>query len=245
MHFKYSAVALAARAYELYPRGILSTHPLYEASEEYGRLVAARKKAGADGERWSALLERIGSRFPECCMQNQSLHLPTGSMDAAYAAWLWLPETILTPEERYRTVCFLASFVIPSYVIYSARVVRLGPVTPHPSNAQGCNARPEAVPASANSDRNSQVEQDGVHYVTYVGSLSEPAPPSLRRDIRFDLAPDEYPYAQVIASEIEAAFPGHSPMPAEVGQFVIPDVDAKRDLMRTSTLYDCFFTNDG
>lgn len=135
---RLSAVALPARAYELYPRGILSTHPLYEASEEYGRLVAARKKAGAEGARWSALLKRIDSRLPECRTQNQSLHLPTGSMDAAYAAWLRLPEAMIMPGERYRTLW----------------------------------------------------------------------------------------------------------MPPEIGQFIIPDVDAKRDLTRTSTLYDCFFTND-
>lgn len=255
---RHSINELVERIYTLYPQGILSNHPWYEASEEYRRLDAARRRAGEEGgATWSALLKSLAARLPECVVQNRSFHLPAGGVDAAYSAWLDLPESMYKPEEMDRRLGFLVSFVVPYYVIYSTRLVRLRPLEEGTSARRETPLAPlldeqprasvhvETIEDSSAGKGFVSPEVRGLHCAVYVGSPDyRPPEPSSRREVCFELAPDEQRFAQAIVEEIEATFPGHEPMPPNIGQLIVPDVDAKRDLMRTSTIYDCFFTDN-
>ena len=59
--------------------------------------------------------------------------------------------------------------------------------------------------------------------------------------VTFDLLPDERPYAEWIAREIETTF-GCEPMPPEVGTVLVPDL-ATPKLPGEVRLYDCLFSN--
>jgi hypothetical protein len=84
-------------------------------------------------------------------------------------------------------------------------------------------------------------------YVVYSACqiyLDEPAGQrESQREIRFQLSPDEVPYARGIAQEIEASYPDHEPMPPEVGKVVLPDLNVLHDFGEV-TLYDCLFTSN-
>jgi hypothetical protein len=125
---KHSVNELLEIAYRFYPRDMWTPEvgykPGYDDTEEHRRLVAARRQAGAEEEPWRAMLRRLNARFPECSIQNQCLHLLSGSCDACYSAWLWIHRT---PEQKDFTHClaFWVSFVVPYYVIYSSRWITL------------------------------------------------------------------------------------------------------------------------
>jgi hypothetical protein len=53
--------------------------------------------------------------------------------------------------------------------------------------------------------------------------------------------PDEKPAA--IAAEIEATYPGYQPIPPELGNEVVPDVDMDGVLMGEATIYVCIFSH--
>jgi hypothetical protein len=71
-------------------------------------------------------------------------------------------------------------------------------------------------------------------------------PPTPDRNCKFttsfELSPDELPFAKGIVEEIEATYPGHEPMPPEVGQVIVPEASDLRGFGET-TLYDCLFTD--
>jgi hypothetical protein len=52
--------------------------------------------------------------------------------------------------------------------------------------------------------------------------------------------PDEIPAA--VAEEIEATYPGYQPIPPELGNEVVPDVDMDGVLMGEATIYVCLFS---
>ena len=58
--------------------------------------------------------------------------------------------------------------------------------------------------------------------------------------VTFELLPDERPYAEWIAREIEATF-GCEPLPPEVGTVLVPDLAAPQ-LPGEVRLYDCLFS---
>jgi hypothetical protein len=53
--------------------------------------------------------------------------------------------------------------------------------------------------------------------------------------------PDEKPAA--IAEEIEATYPGYQPIPPELGNEVVPDVDMDGLMMGEATIYVCLFSD--
>jgi hypothetical protein len=73
---RHTVEDLLAIVYRYYPHGIAAPgdlcDPRRKETEEYARLVAARKKAAAD-ERWHAMRRRVAERFPR--LMNYSLHL--------------------------------------------------------------------------------------------------------------------------------------------------------------------------
>lgn len=110
--------------YRYYPRGVRDSDPRYESTEEYRRLVEARRRAGTDEEPWRALLRRLEVRFPACQVQNQSFHLLTGGLDACYSAWLWLRLPTPGAQQKSHRLGFLVSFLASYYVVYSSRFVQ-------------------------------------------------------------------------------------------------------------------------
>jgi hypothetical protein len=64
--------------------------------------------------------------------------------------------------------------------------------------------------------------------------------PKLARSL--EIASDEEPFVKAIAEEIETAFPGYEPMPAEVANMVVPEVLAGPG--RPATITGCLFSDD-
>jgi hypothetical protein len=239
---RHSVKELTDIVYSYYPRGLLSNDPRYTQTEVYHRLVAARRQAGADNEPWRVILRRLGDHFPENSVQNRSIHLPTGGWDACYSAHLYLPTAL---GEYFHMVGLLASFLVPYYVVYSSRIVddleemermrALAAMPPRVANISGHNTLyivpawiVKLVPACL---RNPEW-------------LKPPTETSARRrDISFDLSPDEQPYAAWIAQDIEATW-GYERMPPEVGKVIVPDVSTNSRALGEATLYDCLFSDD-
>lgn len=236
---KHSIDELVGVVHRHYPRGRLSIDPRYEESEEYRRLVAARRQAGADKEPWGGLLNRLHARFPENIPQNRSLHLPTGEFDACYSAWLYLS----TPPSKYNHMAgFMVSFLVPYYVVYSSRTVddleeiermKALRAEPSPYVTVGHPDFPDTMfilPACIVKPEFIVPDSPEVH--------------AYKTDISFDFSPDEQPYAAWIASEIEATWPGYERMPPEVGKVIVFEVSTRSRSFGEATLYDCLFSDN-
>ncbi|MEO7330657.1 MAG: hypothetical protein ABI193_18930 [Minicystis sp.] len=75
------------------------------------------------------------------------------------------------------------------------------------------------------------------------GQLTRKGEPDVDAEVSFVLTPDELPFAEAIAAEVEATFPGHEPMPPEVGLTIVPDVVAGRGWFGEATLFGCLFSD--
>jgi hypothetical protein len=115
---KRSLNDLLAVVHRFYARGMQQYDPGYENTEQYRRLAQARIQSGAEGNRWDVLLERLSGRLPKEKIQSGSVHLPTGRWDACYSGLFWLPPR--GPWEKNHVIGFLASFLVPCYVVYSS-----------------------------------------------------------------------------------------------------------------------------
>ncbi len=185
--------------------------------------MAARIQASKD-ERWHAMRRRIGERFPGM-LTDQSLHLHSGGCDGCYSF------TINLPQSAGRTLSFEVSF---------------GSLLHHPQSAHG---------------RNSEGAKGLFHGLLFRGMLFIVSRSSLdpwlisnpdhesprtvtitRRYVTFDLSPDEQPYADWIAHEIEATF-GCERMPPEVGTVLVPEVATNLRIPGEVRLYDCLFSD--
>lgn len=223
--------------YSYYPRGLLSNDPQYNETEEYRRLVAVRRQAGANNEPWRAMLQRLSNKFPDNSVQNRSLHLPTGSWDACYSACLYLAPA---PGEYHHTVGFLVSFLVPYYVIYSSRTV---------NNHEKMDEM-KANPAAPNQYASvSLADFPDTMFILPACIVKpefiEPDPPiqAYRNNISFSLSSDEQPYGEWIARDIEATWTGYERMPPEVGNVIIPDVSTNGKLLGEATLFNCLFSD--
>jgi hypothetical protein len=215
-------------AHRYYPRGL--AYDDHQETDEYLQLVAARRLAGTECERWQALLARMGEQFPGRYIQNGSLHLPTGATGSGYSGAIFLPTG---PGEYFHTVGFLISFLVPYYLVYGSRVVE---------DVEARAAHLAAKPRAGN---------------VYVGDTCHILPAEIvkpelaaekegqfRRILTsFAFSSDEQPHADWLAREIEATF-GCEPMPPEVGNIIVPDVATNLRLMGQATLYDCLLGDD-
>ncbi|MDI3282278.1 hypothetical protein [Polyangium sp. 15x6] len=227
---KHTLDELLDIVYRYYPRGVgmvdgdLDRNAI-DNSEEHARLVAARKKAATD-ERWHALRRRIEERFPEAPLMNYSLHLPTGGHDACYSFAIHLPGA-----SRDRSLWFQVSFLAPYYIIHKSCTIDIVKETRKdffPVIFQGLHFQVDGSPFDPRLVSNPDDER--LKHVTIE-----------RHYITFDLLPDERPYAEWIAREIEATF-GCEPMPPEVGTLLVPDL-ATPHLPGENRLYDCLFSD--
>jgi hypothetical protein len=169
---KHSLGELFELVYQFYPRGMWDIDPHYKVTEEQRRLVAARRLAGAKEEPWRVMLRRLVARFPECSIQNRSLHLPSGDCDACYSAWLNLPT--LGPGERDHALGFLVSFLVPYHVIYSSRFIHLD----QPGEDGETNTRQE-VHLELSPDEQLYARALAEEIATTFGDHYEPMPPEM------------------------------------------------------------------
>jgi hypothetical protein len=132
---KHSTEELIEIAYQYFPRGLWESDPRYQLTEEYGRRKAARERASADHEVWRTLLRHIQARFPVeqhpgRIVEDRSLFMKSttaGPVDRCYSGAL----SILgrAPDAGEHQLGFAVSFVVPYYIVYLAREVRLDPPT--------------------------------------------------------------------------------------------------------------------
>jgi hypothetical protein len=231
---KHTLDELLDIVYRYYPRGVgivdgdLDVQAIRD-SEEHARLVTARRQAAAD-ERWYAMLRRIADRVPGM-LQNHSLHLPTGALDACYSFTI-SPPRVANRQELW----FQVSFLAPYYIIFSSRLIEsdiVAPVRGFKFIFQGMQFH---VPRSAAGPELMLINLDDES--TKSVTIKE-------RDITvtFDLSSDERPYAEWIAREIETTF-GCERMPQEIGTVLVPDVSTDRRTLGEARLYDCLFSDD-
>lgn len=117
---------LLSVVYRFYPRRLEPEDPGYKDTEEHRRLVDARRRAGAEGNPWRVLLDRLYKQIPRDSIHNGSLHLLTGHYDAGYVGALYLPSR--GPPETHHQLGFLISFLVPCYVV-SSLVIAVAPTT--------------------------------------------------------------------------------------------------------------------
>jgi len=228
---KHTLDELLDIVYRYYPRGVGMVDGDFdikaiENSEEHARLVAARREAATD-ERWHALRRRIEERFPDAPLENHSIHLPTGRHDACYSFIVYLPG-----ESHDRALWFQVSFLAPYYIIprsCTTEIVKEPRTDFFSVDFQGIQFRVSRSPLDP--ELISNVEDERLKRVTIK-----------RTYVTFDLLPEQRPYAEWIAREIEATF-GCEPMPPEVGTVIVPDLATPR-LPGEARLYDCLFTKD-
>ncbi|WP_437924717.1 hypothetical protein WMF37_37695 [Sorangium sp. So ce291] len=237
---KHTVEELLNVVHRHYPRRVPYEDLGRVQTEEDRRLVDARRRAGADCERWLGMLRRLREQFPENEVDNFSVHLATGSHDACYSGSLYLPKT--TGEHRH-AIELRVSFLVPYYIIYSSRLVD------DPEEIEREKTLRVAPPRAV-----SIFVHDTVYILpAWVGKLIRLVKPELveppsvedkptRQVICFDLSPDEQPYAAGIAREIEARW-GYERMPPEVGNVVVPDVATNLRRLGEGRLYDCLFSD--
>ncbi|WP_437737448.1 hypothetical protein [Sorangium sp. So ce1335] len=226
--------------YRHYPRRVPYEDPGRVQTEEDRRLVDARRRAGADSERWLGMLRRLREQFPENEIDNLSVHLMTGSHDACYSGSLYLPK--VAGEDRH-TIEFRVSFLAPYYIVYSSRLVD------DPEELERERTLRSTPPRAVTI-----FVHDTVYILpAWVGKLVRLIKPELiespsiedkptRQVVCFDPSPGEQPYATGIAQEIEATW-GYARMPPEIGGVVVPDVATNLRCPGEATLYDCLFSD--
>jgi hypothetical protein len=167
--------------YSHYPRGVRNfmriyappNETFYDDTEEHHRLMAASDRGRAEYPTWKAMIRRLGDRYS---LQNESLHLFSGGVDAAYSARIYRPKDLepVPSWSNRASLSFHVSLLGPYYGIH---------------------------------DRGER---------------------------------DEKPAG--IAAEIEATYPGYRPIPPELGNEVVPDVEMNGALMGEATIYICLFS---
>ncbi len=189
----------------------------FNETPEHLRLEAARKRAGYEAEAWLGLLSRLRVRFPACGLEGRIAHLQAGGFDAAYKGKLELP-FVLPHEQDEHALGFLVSFLVPYYLIYRRRCLTLA-------------SAPERPPASV----------DESEYAEY---LEAHGAPILWEPLRYEFTDEEAPYATGLAVEIEAAYPGYSPMPPELLELKVPGAWFNPYECGTETVFSHIFTTN-
>jgi hypothetical protein len=231
---KHSNDELFDIAYRYYPRGIPPDDLRYAESDEHRRLVAARREAGAARGLWRAMMRRLAEQFPGRHVQDNALCCPAEALGAGYDGHVSLPEA---PGEHFHTVELRVSFLVPYYVVYATRTTD----------------DPEATEARRAKHRQTVLMGiDGVCWalprnvvkpevLAELDREFEQKPPERRRDICFELSPEERSCAVSIAREIEATY-GYEPMSPEVGNVIVSDVATESCAVGNARLYDCLLS---
>lgn len=90
-----------------------------EGAAEVRRRTEAHERACARFADWVSMLRRLGDRFPGHAVENRSIFRQsprTSVYDLAYSGSLEVP--ITRDDESYRYIGFMASIVVPYYVVH-------------------------------------------------------------------------------------------------------------------------------
>jgi hypothetical protein len=234
---KHSIEELIDVVYRYYPRGVPWEDPSHTQTEAHRWLVDARRRAGADCDRWFGMLRRLSDQFPENGVDNFSARLMTGDYDACYCGSLHLPKTI---GEHWHTIEFRVSILVPYHIVYSSRVVDdLEEI----ERKKALRATPPRIACVYVHDTMHVLPASVVKPEFLESPPEMPEMQPRRQDLSFDLSPDEQPYADWIARDIEATW-GYERMPPEVGRVIVPDVATDSRVLGKATLYDCLFSDN-
>lgn len=232
---QHSVTELIEIAHRHYPRGISREDPRYDTSEEHLRLVAARRKAGEQRGPWCAMLQRMRERFPgnqvydwvECC--------PGESLQAVYSCAMKISPA---SGERERRVALMMSFLIPYYAVYSEHYEDDPEPVPGTTPEYICVRIgttfwfvPPNVVTPGLREALRDEEEGGTE-----------TPPTTRCEKRFELSPDEQPYATWMVRSIEDGF-GYQYMSPEIGNVIVPEVETDYQRFGEATLYGCLLSD--
>jgi hypothetical protein len=212
--------------YRFYPRGLPHMQRShvppgelhYKDTEEYVRLVGASARGRREYATWKAMIGRLGDRYS---LQNESLGLFGDGCVPAYSARIWLREETARPADAFSA--WVERFRgwlprLPSNVGVS--IGRYGQLWPPPLHA---STKPEPPTSVA---------------LTFHVSLLGPY-----YGIHLPGIPEEEPVVPEIVREIEATYPGYQPIPPELGNEVVPDVDDAGKPYGEATIYTCLFSH--
>ncbi|MCY1074640.1 hypothetical protein [Archangium lansingense] len=102
-----------------YPANLWTSEEGYVESEQYQRLLKARREALENSGQWKRLLSRLREALPECSVEDWSVLF---SDDNCWRVRVYLPE-VLQHEggiKEHRAVVVLVSILAPVYVCYSS-----------------------------------------------------------------------------------------------------------------------------
>lgn len=248
---KHPTDELIGIAYGYYPRGVAYEDPRYRNTDEHRRLVAERKRAADQRGPWRALLKRLRAQFPGNEVHDRVAYCPAEFLHSAYSCVIDLPSV---SGEHQHGITFLLSFLAPCYTVYAERFVfeselkPAGPSPPSDTTDIFIHDTCYVVPAHwVTPELGAAVEEH-----QRLGAIQNPLiadilakieeQPRTRREIGFDLSPDEQPYAAWLAREVEINF-GYECTPPVVGKIIVPDVETGGPLFGEATLYDCLISD--
>jgi hypothetical protein len=219
MEVKPSLEDLLPVIYQYYHPGSAGPDGLGELEEfnetpENLRLEAARKRAGYEATAWKGLLQRLRERFPACGLEGRLAHLQAGGYDAAYKGELELPFELRREHDQH-ALGFLVSFLVPYYLVYRRR----------------CHVMDTAV----------EQPPDWLDESLYRRANEAPV---LWEPLTSAFTEEEAPYAKGLAEEIEAAYPGYSPMPPELLELKVPGAWFDPYSCGTETVFHHIFTTN-
>lgn len=109
-----------------YPANVRGFDEGYVESEQYQRLLRARREAMENTGSWTRLLSKLREALPECSVEDWSVLF---SDDNCWRVRVYLPEVVQLEGgvEEFRAVVVLVSILAPVYVRYSSFRRRIRP----------------------------------------------------------------------------------------------------------------------
>lgn len=235
---KHTVPELLEIVYTYYPRGVQMDDPAYDGSPEHQRLVAARRDAGRDKERWNTLLDGLAHQWPGASVLNQSLHLAGGNFDAGYMAEVTSSEA---------TIGFVVSFLAPYYAVFTSRqelipTPRSTPPGRAPEHERGLGALISLVGMIITRRRIPGIcawRPSWPSRRSAKGTVS----PEMQKARSFDFTQKEADDAGRVARAIESIWADFEPLPPDVGRILVPDVSTNLRMLGAATLFDCLMTD--
>ncbi|HEX8701402.1 MAG TPA: hypothetical protein VF815_21425 [Myxococcaceae bacterium] len=119
-----STPRLLELAHQYYPANLWDADEGYVTSEQYQRLLQARRNALTNSGHWDRFLAKVKEAFPSCRVEDLTVPTPT---DNCWRVRIYLPEVLqLEGGQEYRCVAILVSMLAPAYVRYSSFHRRFG-----------------------------------------------------------------------------------------------------------------------
>lgn len=236
---KYSVDQLFEIAYHHYPRGMLLGSPAYGKTKEYHNFLNTCRQSSEKYEHFHNLMARLTEYFPQHRVMDHAVSLVTPSLVVPKCAgMIELPND---PSELAHLIEFRLSLLAPYYKIYSRRIVnsdkpiqRLRQIYVDDT----CYTFPMDMSIA-------QIEEclglSNLQAIIQEEPIHKPSAntPSFEHIVSFELSPEEQPFGDRVAREIELNFEGYEAMPPDIGHLVVPGIGSGDGIFGHVTLYDC------